>query len=133
MNRHGGRFPQGFAAPDAIEEGFLAEDDVRILGKEQEEFKFLIRQGHFLPLDKDAVAALINFQIAVTQDMAMDFAGRELFIPSQMAFHAGYEFIRAERLDNIVIGAEAETADFIDIFLPGRYDENGNIISQGER
>lgn len=89
MDRHGRRFPQGFAAPDAVEEGFLAEDDARILGKEQEELEFLIGQGHFFPLDEDAVAALINFQVAVAQDVAMDFTGRELFIPGQVAFDAG--------------------------------------------
>lgn len=128
MNRHGGRFPQGFAAPDAIEEGFLAEDDVRILGKEQEEFKFLIRQGHFLPLDKDAVAAFVDFQIPIAQDVAMGFTGCELFVPGQVAFDAGDEFIGTERLDDIVIGTEAEAADFIDIFLPGRYDEDRDIL-----
>ena len=128
MDRHGRRFPQGFAAPDAVEEGLLAEDDARILGKEQEELEFLIGQGHFFPLDEDAVAALIDFQIAVVQDVAMDFAGRELFIPGQVAFDAGYELIGTEGLDDVVIGAQAEAADLVDVFLPGRYHEDRDVL-----
>lgn len=37
-------------APDAVKEGFFTEDDARVLGEEQEEFKFLIGQAHFPPL-----------------------------------------------------------------------------------
>ena len=89
--------------------------------EEQEEFKFLIGQAHFLPLHEDAMAALIDFKAVKTEGMTMDFPGRQLFIAGQVGLDAGHEFVRTERLYDVVVGTEAKAPYLIDIFLPGRY------------
>jgi hypothetical protein len=45
-----------------------------------------------------------------------------------MGFDAGYELRRAERLDDIVVGAETQSADFVDVFPLGRYHEDRNLF-----
>ena len=74
------------------------------------------------------MAAFVDFQIPIAQDVAMGFTGCELFVPGQVAFDAGDEFIGTERLDDIVIGTEAEAAYLVDIFLAGRDHEDGNVF-----
>ena len=89
VDRYRRRFAQGFTAPDAVKEGFLAKDDARVLSEEQEQFKFLIGQAHFLPLDEDAMAAFVDFKAVKTEGMAVDFAGRQLFIAGQVGLDTG--------------------------------------------
>lgn len=131
MYHDGCRIADGIKAPDPFEQCILAENDAPVLGQKEKQFEFFICQGNFPFCDEDAMLFRPDLQITAAEGGRLRAAvlpGQAL-IPCEMCLDAGYELARTERLDNIVIGTEAEAPNFVDVFTPCRYHENGISFS----
>ncbi len=50
-----------------------------------------------------------------------------------MGLDTGHEFVGTERLYDVVVGTEAQAPYLVDVFLPGRYEDDGNILRFADR
>ena len=103
-----------------------------MLGQEDEELKFAIGQGDFLAFDVDPVFVDVDFQVAAAEDFAVGRfllgLSRQPFVARDVGLDAGDELCRAEGLDDVVIGTEAEAAYLVHVFPFRRYHQDGDFL-----
>ena len=142
VNHDGRRVADGVEAPDVLEELFFREDDAGMLGEECQEFVLFVREGELFFAEEDAVREALDAQLAAHELLRWRGSrlGRARFRPlpqdalvaRDMRFHAGDELAGRKRLRDVVVGAEAEAADLVDVLAARRDDEDGHFALRAD-
>lgn len=129
VNHDGCCVAEGVHAPDAVEELVLAEGNAGILREEEQKVKFAARERDFLAVREDAVRFGADFEPAGEDAVRFLYRLlREALVACDMRLDAGREFIGAEGLDDVVVGAEAEAANLVDFLLTCRDHEDRRVF-----
>lgn len=129
VNHDGCRIAEGVHAPDAVEELVLAEGNAGILREEEQKVKFAARERDFLAVREDAARFGADFEPAGEDAVRFLYRLlREALVACDMRLDASREFIGAEGLDDVVVGAEAEAANLVDFLLTCRDHEDRRVF-----
>ena len=109
-------------APDVAEQEVARQHAALVLDQVLEQQELLGRQPHVLAVEGDGVA------IGVDRDrpVAERRAGRGTARAAQQRRHARAQFLRAERLGDVVVGAELEARDAIGFLAARRQHDDRN-------
>src|SRR5579872_3722987 len=105
----GARSHVGGIAPDGVEKVITREDASLVAGEEVEQAELGGGSGNHAAADGEGHRRGIDFNVA-------DFHGtrwKRAFEAAQDGFYAGDKFTRAERLGDVVVGAEFEAEDAV--------------------
>src|SRR5216683_1670745 len=111
--------------PDSVEQ-VIATEHLAGVGDE------VVQQVEFLGSELDGLAA--DFETTVGW-IELDFAAAQASVggwlgvesdAAQLGFHSGDELAGAEGFDNIVVGADAQSADAVSFFAPCRKQDDGH-------
>ena len=112
-------------SPEAFVELVAGEDLAGVLGEEVEQLEFAGGEGHGGAVDPDLVGADVDGEAAEVE------GGRGCLLAAAGAaedgFDAGDDFAGGGGLDDLFIGAETETSDFVAVLLFGAEDEDGDV------
>lgn len=141
---HDGRVvADGVEAPDAREEALAAEDDAGMLREEGEELELEVRERDLAPALGHASARRVDDEIAAHEgrrDLRASLCRRapaprglaDARVAREARLDAGDELVGAERLDEVVVGAEAEAADLVDVLALRRRHEDGHFALRAD-
>ena len=65
------------------------------------------------------MALPIDGQVSPLEQLVPGMLPGQLLVPVEMGLDPGHQFSWAERLHDVVIGAQAQPPDLVHIFLPG--------------
>ena len=98
--------------PDLFQDGLAADHRPRILGEQRQQVELLGRQRHLDPLDEDPSGPAIDGQGA--EDLDLVRAGR-LAAAAHDRPDPGDQLPEAERLDDVVVGAQLQPDHPVDL------------------
>ena len=103
-------------APDALEQLVAREHEAAVVEQLPEQVELLRRELDLLLADAHLAAAGVDRQVAVAELLALDLAalGRRA---AEDRLHAGDELARVERLRQVVVGADLEPDDLVDVLV----------------
>src|SRR5438067_3361615 len=112
---HGARVPGERVAPDALEQLVAREDETAVVEQLPEQVELLRRKLDLLVPHLDLAPAGVDHEVTVLQRRALGIlsVGRRA---AQDRLHARDELARVERLRHVVVGADLEADDLVDIF-----------------
>lgn len=111
---------EGFIAPDGVEDLIAGEGAIGILEEVDEEVVLGGGELDLLAAAGDDAAVDVDFGIGELEDLGLFGGGA-----AQEGANAGEELAAAEGFDDIVVGADFEEEDFVDLVADGGEDEDG--------
>ena len=129
MNRDGRDVPDGIHLPDFFKELLLAVDVVWVRGKKIEEIKFTGRKGDLFSVYEDAAGRAVDLDPPDFQDG--DFrpaAAEQSLIAGEMRLDPRDKLARREGLCHIIVRAESEPADLIDVVLSRGDQDDRDVL-----
>ena len=103
---------------------------VRILRQEGEQVEFLCRELRLFPVDPHAPRGLVDLDAADFDDVVLvDICADEAIISGQMRLHPRHQLTRRERLRDVIICAQPQTADLVNVIFLGRDHQDGGVES----
>ena len=130
MHGHGRDVAHGLHIPDFTEEFFLRIHMVRMPCQECQQVELLGRKGPLLAVHPHAPRGGVDLQAAdLDHFILLHVAADQPLVTGQMRLHAGNQLAGAERLGHIIIRAEPQAADLVDIvLLRGHHDDRGVLL-----
>ena len=93
---------------------------IGMLRQESEQVKLLGGKVLFFPVDIDPPGCFVDLQAADLNDLIFRHpAPDQALIPGQMGLHPGHQLAGAEGLCDIIVSAQAQAADLVDVVLLG--------------
>ena len=126
MDVDGARVAGERVAPDALQQLVSREHETVVVEQLPEEVELLGRELHVVPVDLHLAAAGVDEQLPVTDLRRL----RLLPLRRRAAedrLHAGDELARVERLRQVVVGADLEPDDLVDVLVASRQHQDRNI------
>ena len=122
----GARVPGERVAPHALEELVAREDDPAVVEQLPEEVELLRREPDLLVADVHLALARVDREVAVLELLGLGAPalGRR---PAEDALHARDELTRVERLRHVVVGADLESDDLVDVLVTRREHEDRDV------
>ena len=97
--------------------------------KECQQIEFLRRKCTFFSVHPHTSCSCINLQSSdLDHFILLCRTSGQTVISCQMRFHSRYQLARAERLRHVIIGAESQSPDLIDIIFLRRYHHDRCIL-----
>ena len=125
MNRYGCDITDGLHIPDSGKQLIFGKYMVRILCKERQQIKFLCRKLLFFVVYPYTAGCFVNTDTTNLNNIIfLCGAANQTLITGQMRFYAGHQLTRRKRFCNIVISAQSESTDFVDIVFFCRNHQN---------
>ena len=125
----GGDVADRVHVPDFAEELVLGEDMIRVFGEEGEEVELFVRECFLRAVDPDAARGLVDLDAADFDDVIFrPAAADEALVPGEVRLDPGDQLARGERLDHVVVGAEAEAVNFVDVVFFGRDNDDRDVL-----
>ena len=101
---------------------------VRILRQEGEQVELLRRELRLFPVDPHAPRGLVDLDAADFDDVVLvDICADEAIISGQMRLHPRHQLTRRERLRDVIVCAQSQTANLVDVILLGRDHQDGGV------
>ena len=113
-------------APDALEQLVAREHEPAVVEQLPEEVELLRRELDLLVADHHLAAAGVDDEVAVADLVALLAApvGRRA---AEDALHARHELARVERLRQVVVGADLEPDDLVDVLVAGGQHQDRHV------
>ena len=129
VHRHRGDVPQRLHVPDLVKQLLLREHVVRVLRQERKKVKFLRREVLLLPIHVHPPGGLVDLESADLYDLILRHpAADEALVPGEVRLHTRHHLAGAERLRDVVVGAQAQAADLVDVVLLRGDHDDGRIL-----
>ena len=91
-----------------------------MFGKEGEQIEFLAGKGFFRAVNNHSARGFVNADAADLYNVVVLLTGaNQTVVSCHVGFYPGYQLAGAEGLGHIVVGAQAQAADFVNIVLFG--------------
>ena len=126
MDVHGTRVAGERVAPDALEQLVAGQHEPAMVEQLPEEVELLRRELDLLLADVHLPPAGVDREVAVADDGALRQAALRRRA-AQDRLHAGDELARVERLRHVVVGADLEADDLVDVLVARREHEDGHV------
>ena len=127
---HGAGLTVEVEAPRLLKNLLAAEDESAVFGEGEEQIEFLCAQAQRGRIDSDLPSGWVNRQVAESNRGGV-FAPVDAIPAPQNRFDARNEFARVEWLGQVIVRAEFETEDLVDIFVAGGEHENRGGVIRG--
>ena len=129
-----GAVAHGVLTPHALVEGLPAEDGVRPLGQEQQELVLAVGECDFAVCHAHGVRGGADTHVAKNKVTCLGFVclnGRRgsascALGSGEARLHASHEHAWRERLGHVVVGANAQAADHVDVLAARSHHDDGD-------
>ena len=102
---------------------------VGIFSQEGKEIKFFGCEIFFLSVYHNTSGRFINAYTADFHNIiGLGLGTNQTVVSRHMGFYSGHQFAGAERLGNIVVGAQPQASDFVNVFFFGGNHQHGYIF-----
>ena len=129
MDCHGRDIADTVHVPDPAEELVLAEHMVGVFREEGEQVKLLGRKILLFSVYKHAAGGLVDPKSPDLDDVVGLLArSYQPLVPRHVRLHACDEFAGAEGLCHIVVGAQTQPPDLVDVVLFGGDHQDRDIL-----
>ena len=126
MDIDGPRLTREVRAPDVLEQTVAGQDDAGVPGERREEIELAGAEAEVAAGDRRLAAARIDPERA---DLDRAPAAGRRVRPAQDRLDPGDERPRVERLRDVVVGAELETDDRVDVVVPGGEHQDRGVAA----
>src|SRR5947208_12031487 len=119
----GARVTRERVAPDPLEQLIAREDQALVVEELPEEVELLGRQPDLLVPEATLAPARVEYEVAVPEDTAV-----ALRLPRPAAEdgpHARHELAWIEGFREVVVGADLEAGDLVEVVVPGGQHQDG--------
>lgn len=120
MGVYSARVGERFVAPDGVENHIARKRAVGVLQEEREQVVFGGREADFLVASRDHAAVEIHLHVAEREDFLL--AAR---LAAQHGADARQQLAGTEGLNDVVIGADFEQKNFIDLLADRAEHDDG--------
>jgi hypothetical protein len=110
---------RGLCSPDAGQERSMGNDPPGVSREMNQQLKFLRREVQWFSNDLDAVRHGVNDEVT-----RADYRFGSLRRAPQMRTHSGEEFLDAERLCDVIVGAGIERLNLRTLVIANRQDQD---------
>ena len=129
MDRYGRNVADRFHIPDFPKQLFFGKNMVRVLCKEGQQVEFLCRKCFLFAVNPYTPCRFVDFQATDFYNIVCFLmAARQPFIPRHMRLDARYQLARRKRFRHIVVCAQTQAPDFVDVILFRTHHQDRDIF-----
>ena len=125
-----GNITDGIHIPDLPEQFILGKYVVRVLRQKGEQIKFLGGKVLLHAVHIDTTGSFVDTNAANLHNIILRLGihSHQSLISGQMRLHPCHQLTGAEGLCHIIICAQTQSANLVDVILSGRNHEDGHIL-----
>jgi hypothetical protein len=113
-------------APDALEQLVARQHEALVVEQLPEEVELLGRELDLLLADPHLAPAGVDREVAVRQHLRLELLALGRGAPEDR-LHPGDELARVEGLRHVVVGADLQPDDLVDVLVPGREHQDRHV------